>query len=79
MPSHKVLVVGLGPAGQEVARHLLASQMTPVIIDANPQSRTKAGELDLELHLGDAVHEDVLLHSGQTSSGSPDPKISSSN
>ena len=63
-PSHKVLVVGLGPAGQEVARHLLAHQLTPVIIDANPQSRTKAGELDLELHLGDAVHEDVLLHAG---------------
>jgi monovalent cation:H+ antiporter-2, CPA2 family len=62
--SQKVLVVGLGPAGQEVVRHLLTHQLTPVIIDANPQSRTKAGELGIEIHLGDAVHEDVLLHAG---------------
>ncbi len=64
IPSQKVLVVGLGPAGQEVVRHLHDRQFTPVLIDANPQSRTKAKELYLELHRVDAVHEDVLLHAG---------------
>jgi CPA2 family monovalent cation:H+ antiporter-2 len=62
--THSVLVVGLGPAGQQVVRHLLAHQFAPVIIDSNPQSRTKAGELDIELHLGDAMQEEVLLHAG---------------
>ncbi len=62
--SRKVLVVGLGPAGQEVVRHLLAHQMPPVVIDANPQSRNTARMLGIELHLGDAVREEVLLHAG---------------
>ncbi len=62
--SRKVLLVGLGPAGQEVARHLVAQLLTPVVIDANPQSRDKAKKLELELHLGDAVQEEVLLHAG---------------
>lgn len=63
-PSRKVLVVGLGPAGQAVTRHLKEHQMMPVILDSNPQSRTTAYELGVKVHLGDATNEEVLLHAG---------------
>lgn len=63
-PSQKVLVVGLGPAGQEVVRHLQQRQIEPLVIDTNPQSRTKAYELRVKIYLGDAANEEILLHAG---------------
>jgi CPA2 family monovalent cation:H+ antiporter-2 len=63
-PSQKVLLVGLGPAGQEVVRHLQQHQMTPIVIDTNPQSRNKAYELRIKIYLGDAANEEILLHAG---------------
>lgn len=63
-PTRKVLVVGLGPAGQAVASHLKERQMTAVILDTNPQSRAQAYELGIKVHLGDATNEEVLLHAG---------------
>ncbi|MGD8837051.1 MAG: cation:proton antiporter [Desulfobacteraceae bacterium] len=63
-PSQKVLLVGLGPCGQEVVRHLQQRNMTPLVIDNNPQSRVKAYELGVKVHLGDATHEELLLHAG---------------
>jgi CPA2 family monovalent cation:H+ antiporter-2 len=63
-PSQKVLLVGLGPAGQEVVRHLHLHQMTPIVIDTNPQSRSKAYELHTKIYLGDATNEEILLHAG---------------
>ncbi len=63
-PTNKVLVVGLGPSGQEVVRHLSQEKVLPVIIDTNPQSRNKAKELGITVQLGDAASEDVLLHAG---------------
>lgn len=65
-PSQEVLLVGLGPAGQEVVRHLQERQLTPIVIDTNPQSRAKAYELGVKIHLGDATHEEILLHAGFT-------------
>jgi CPA2 family monovalent cation:H+ antiporter-2 len=61
-PSRKVLVVGLGPAGQEVVRHLKERQMEPIIVESNPQSRAKAHELGVKVHLGDAANQEILLH-----------------
>jgi CPA2 family monovalent cation:H+ antiporter-2 len=58
----RVLVVGLGPAGQEVVRHLKQAQLEPVVIDINPRSRIKAHEMGVTVNLGDASGEDVLLH-----------------
>jgi CPA2 family monovalent cation:H+ antiporter-2 len=57
-------VVGLGPAGQAMVRHLKERQMTAVILDTNPQSRAQAYELGVKVHLGDATNEEVLLHAG---------------
>jgi CPA2 family monovalent cation:H+ antiporter-2 len=59
-----ILVVGLGPSGQEVVRHLIRRKVTPVVVDINPQSRKMADELGVAVHLGDAASEDVLLHAG---------------
>jgi monovalent cation:H+ antiporter-2, CPA2 family len=63
-PSRNVLVVGLGPAGQAVAHHLIERRMTVLILDTNPQSRAKAHELGANIYLGDATNEEVLLHAG---------------
>lgn len=63
-PANTVLVVGLGPSGQEVVRHLKEQRVTPVVIDTNPQSRNAADALGVIVHLGDATSEDVLLHAG---------------
>ncbi len=61
-PTNRVLVIGLGPAGLQVVKGLLAHQMTPVVIDVNPQSRGVAKTLGVDLNLGDAGHEEVLTH-----------------
>jgi CPA2 family monovalent cation:H+ antiporter-2 len=61
-PSRKVLVVGLGPAGQEVVRHLKERQLTPIVVETNPQSRAKAHEIGVKVHLGDATNQEILLH-----------------
>ena len=58
----RVMVVGLGPAGREVARHLKNAQLEPVVIDINPQSRVVARDMGIKLYLGDASSEEVLLH-----------------
>lgn len=41
---------------------LLAQQLTPVVIDINPQSQKIAVGLGLKSYLGDAGHGDVLMH-----------------
>ena len=63
-PAGQVLVVGMGPAGQEVVRHLVSQQVTPVMVDINPRSREKAFELGIESHLGDAANDEILAHIG---------------
>ncbi len=60
----QVLIVGFGPAGQEVARHLMEQQLAPVLIEMNPQSRKKAFDVGMKVHLGDATNEEILLHAG---------------
>lgn len=60
----QVIVVGLGPAGREVVRHLKGRQMSPVAIDINPQSRVTARKLGIKVHLGDAANEEILAHAG---------------
>ncbi len=60
----RVLVVGLGPAGRQVVKMLADRQLKPVVIDVNPNSRDFARRMGLYLHLGDAGHEEVLMHAG---------------
>ena len=62
----RVLMIGLGPAGRQVVQMLLTHQLEPVLLDVNPKSREYAREQGLRLHLGDAAHEEVLMHAGLT-------------
>jgi CPA2 family monovalent cation:H+ antiporter-2 len=59
---NQVLVVGLGPAGKQVVQTLIAQRLKPVLVDVNPKSREYARQQGLRLHLGDAGHEEVLMH-----------------
>ncbi len=43
---------------------LVAQRLEPVIIDVNPKSREFARQQNLHLYLGDAGHEDILMHAG---------------
>lgn len=61
---NQVLVVGLGPAGRQVVQTLVAHRLEPVLIDVNPKSRKYAHQQGLRLHLGDAGHEEMLMHAG---------------
>ena len=63
-PANQVLVVGLGPAGQQVVETLMTHGLKPVLLDVNPMSREYASRHGLDLHLGDAGHEEVLMHAG---------------
>jgi CPA2 family monovalent cation:H+ antiporter-2 len=63
-PVDQVLVVGLGPAGRQVVKTLVAHRLEPLLIDVNPKSREYARHQGLHLHLGDAVHEEILMHAG---------------
>jgi CPA2 family monovalent cation:H+ antiporter-2 len=62
--SNKILVIGLGPAGKQVVQTLLTHDLEPVLIDVNPKSRAYAGKHGLRLHIGDAGHEEILMHAG---------------
>lgn len=62
----QVLVIGLGPAGRQVVQTLKAHRLEPILTDVNPKSREYAREQGLRLHLGDAAHEEVLMHAGLT-------------
>jgi CPA2 family monovalent cation:H+ antiporter-2 len=64
VPVNQVLVVGLGPAGRQVVQALIAHRLEPVLIDVNPKSRDYARQQGLRLHLGDAGHEEILMHAG---------------
>ena len=64
VPANRVLVVGLGPAGLQVVHALLEQHLEPVVIEMNPKGRAYAEKLGIEVHLGDASHEDVLRHAG---------------
>jgi CPA2 family monovalent cation:H+ antiporter-2 len=63
-PINRVLVVGLGPAGQEVVQSLLSQRIEPLVIDVNPQSRIRGRNLGAKAHLGDAGQDEVLIHAG---------------
>jgi CPA2 family monovalent cation:H+ antiporter-2 len=63
-PANRVLVVGTGPAGLKVVNGLMEAGLKPVVIEMNPAGREYEERLGIEVHLGDASHEDVLKHAG---------------
>ena len=62
--ANRVLVVGLGPAGLKVVNALMGLGLHPIVIEMNPEGRKYEKQLGIEVHLGDASHEDVLKHAG---------------
>jgi len=75
----ELIIIGFGPAGQRIAEGLLEKQIRSRIIEMNPKSAEKAGEMGLPLYFGDATHSDVLLHAGIQKSAAvvvtvPDPQ-----
>jgi len=62
--SGQFLIVGFGPAGQNVADGLLKNGIKPSVLEMRPAMAAVAREKDLTVHMGDAAHEDVLMHAG---------------
>ena len=62
--SQQVIVIGFGPAGQKVAEGLMASGIKPAILELKPSMAKIAREMGLAVHMGDAGHEEVLVHAG---------------
>lgn len=59
-----VIVIGYGPAGQQVSEALLQNGLAPGIIELNPDALKRAQDKSLHIHIGDATNGDVLTHAG---------------
>jgi len=59
-----VLIIGFGPAGQEVAHALKSQNVHSHVIELNPHTAAKARQMDLHVHIGDATSSDMLNHIG---------------
>jgi CPA2 family monovalent cation:H+ antiporter-2 len=62
--TNRVIVIGAGPAGLQVVNALMELRLKPIVIEMNPRGREYEKQLGIEVHLGDASHEDVLKHAG---------------
>ncbi len=59
-----VLIIGFGPAGQQVAHALKSQNVHSHVIELNPHTAAKARQMDLHVHIGDATSSDLLNHIG---------------
>ena len=60
-----LLVIGFGPAGQQVATSLLRSFGGHLrVLDTNPANVEEAQRMGLAAYIGDATQREVLLHAG---------------
>ena len=62
--SGRILIIGFGPAGQEVAEALIKEKLRPEVIELNPKTAQIAREKGLPLHLGDASGTEMLEKGG---------------
>jgi len=62
--SGRILIIGFGPAGQEVADALLKENLRPEVIELNPKTAQIARKKGLSVHLGDASGGEMLAHGG---------------
>ena len=74
-----VLIIGFGPAGQQVAQALEDQQVHSHVIELNPPTAADARQMNLHVHIGDATSRDMLDHIGVRSICAavvtlPDPK-----
>jgi CPA2 family monovalent cation:H+ antiporter-2 len=59
-----VLIIGFGPAGQQVAQALKSQNVHSHVIELNPHTAAQARQMDLHVHIGDATNSDMLNHLG---------------
>ena len=59
-----VLIIGFGPAGQQVANALSTQDVHSHVIELNPHTASKARQMGLHVHIGDATSRDILDHIG---------------
>ncbi len=64
--THRILLIGFGPAAQQVASAVMAklSHRTITVLDINPRNVEVAKQFGLRSHVGDAQQTDVLEHAG---------------
>jgi len=77
--ARRIVIIGFGPAGQQVAAALEQEGFSSEIIELNPASASKAADKKLAVHIGDASSGDLLAHSGIRDAGLvvltvPDPR-----
>mgnify|MGYP003662972218 CR=1 FL=1 len=75
-----LVIIGYGPAGQAVGQSLAGMGDRITVIDLNPRSMYLANQHGFIGHIGDAMHADVLEHSGIASATAvvvtvPDPMV----
>jgi len=59
-----VIIIGFGRFGQVIARLLLASRITPTLIDHNPDQIERTARFGYKSYYGDALRLDVLHSAG---------------
>ena len=59
-----VLIIGFGPAGQQVAHALKDQNVHAHVIELNPHTAAKARQMGLHVHIGDATSSGLLKHVG---------------
>ena len=74
-----VLIIGFGPAGQQVAQALKSQNVHCHVIELNPHTAALARQMDLHVHIGDATSNDMLNNVGAAAICAavitlPDPK-----
>ncbi|MAB72180.1 MAG: hypothetical protein CMJ54_06700 [Planctomycetaceae bacterium] len=60
--SGHAIVVGYGPAGEEVANTAALAGIVPLVIDMNPRLVTAAREAGYHAEHGDAAQQEILAH-----------------
>ena len=60
----QIIIIGFGPAGQKVADGLVENGIKPSVLEMRPAMARVAREKGLTVYMGDAGHEEVLLHAG---------------
>jgi CPA2 family monovalent cation:H+ antiporter-2 len=60
----QVLIIGFGPAGEQVSHALKTHNVQLHVIELNPHTAVKAKQMDLHVHIGDATSDEMLNHIG---------------
>lgn len=60
----QVLIIGFGPAGEQVSHALKTHNVQSHVIELNPHTAVKAKQMDLHVHIGDATSDEMLNHIG---------------